>query len=269
MPGASSSPPICGVVYFDQAREHLDTSQTLGQGTRRAWRFRGLSATARSTWRAGRSASSSAPTSSTGRSRASRAASRRGSLIARLMLQPADLLLMDEPTNDLDIPTLEVLEESLQRLPGRAGAGNSRSLPARPGLHGGARARWAGRRADLCRLLAMGGDPVIASRAQSEGAARPRPDARGVVEEEIVLPGGTRVGTDGGAHHDRGAGARGHPRGNAGSRRGLRWRSGCTTVTSACRRRSGPSSSSMRDGRNWKANNNSGVAKVARHMRLR
>ena len=29
------------------------------------------------------------------------------------MLEPADLLLLDEPTNDLDIATLEVLEESL------------------------------------------------------------------------------------------------------------------------------------------------------------
>lgn len=34
-------------------------------------------------------------------------------LIARLMLEPADLLLLDEPTNDLDIETLEILEESL------------------------------------------------------------------------------------------------------------------------------------------------------------
>jgi len=33
--------------------------------------------------------------------------------IARLMLEPADLLVLDEPTNDLDIPTLDVLEESL------------------------------------------------------------------------------------------------------------------------------------------------------------
>jgi ATP-binding cassette subfamily F protein uup len=39
-------------------------------------------------------------------------------LIARLMLQPADLLILDEPTNDLDIPTLEVLEESLVDFPG-------------------------------------------------------------------------------------------------------------------------------------------------------
>jgi ATP-binding cassette subfamily F protein uup len=39
-------------------------------------------------------------------------------LIARLMLRPADLLILDEPTNDLDIPTLDVLEESLLEFPG-------------------------------------------------------------------------------------------------------------------------------------------------------
>ena len=39
-------------------------------------------------------------------------------LIARLMLTPADLLILDEPTNDLDIPTLEVLEESLDSFSG-------------------------------------------------------------------------------------------------------------------------------------------------------
>ncbi|OGG99451.1 MAG: hypothetical protein A2600_01720 [Candidatus Lambdaproteobacteria bacterium RIFOXYD1_FULL_56_27] len=38
--------------------------------------------------------------------------------IARLMLSPADLLLLDEPTNDLDIPALEVLEESLMEFQG-------------------------------------------------------------------------------------------------------------------------------------------------------
>ena len=39
-------------------------------------------------------------------------------LIARLMLQPADVLVLDEPTNDLDISSLEVLEETLDGFPG-------------------------------------------------------------------------------------------------------------------------------------------------------
>src|SRR5688572_4589191 len=34
------------------------------------------------------------------------------------MLEPADVLMLDEPTNDLDIPTLEVLEESLLEFSG-------------------------------------------------------------------------------------------------------------------------------------------------------
>jgi len=39
-------------------------------------------------------------------------------LIARLMLQEADLLLLDEPTNDLDLRSLEVLEQSMLDFPG-------------------------------------------------------------------------------------------------------------------------------------------------------
>jgi ATP-binding cassette subfamily F protein uup len=39
-------------------------------------------------------------------------------LIARLMLQSADLLLLDEPTNDLDLQSLEVLENSMKDFPG-------------------------------------------------------------------------------------------------------------------------------------------------------
>ena len=34
-------------------------------------------------------------------------------LLARLFSQPANLLVMDEPTNDLDLETLELLEELL------------------------------------------------------------------------------------------------------------------------------------------------------------
>jgi len=39
-------------------------------------------------------------------------------LIAKLMLKPADVLFLDEPTNDLDIPTLEVMEENLKEFAG-------------------------------------------------------------------------------------------------------------------------------------------------------
>ncbi|MFO0962551.1 MAG: ABC-F family ATP-binding cassette domain-containing protein [Phycisphaerales bacterium] len=38
--------------------------------------------------------------------------------IARMMLESADILVLDEPTNDLDIPTLEVLEESIEGFDG-------------------------------------------------------------------------------------------------------------------------------------------------------
>ncbi len=39
-------------------------------------------------------------------------------LIAKLMLEPADILFLDEPTNDLDIPTLEVIEANLKEFAG-------------------------------------------------------------------------------------------------------------------------------------------------------
>ncbi|MEM7576502.1 MAG: ABC-F family ATP-binding cassette domain-containing protein [Planctomycetota bacterium] len=39
-------------------------------------------------------------------------------LIANLMLAPADVLILDEPTNDLDIASLEVLEQTLAEFPG-------------------------------------------------------------------------------------------------------------------------------------------------------
>jgi len=38
--------------------------------------------------------------------------------VARMMLETADVLVLDEPTNDLDIPTLEVLEDAIETFPG-------------------------------------------------------------------------------------------------------------------------------------------------------
>lgn len=39
-------------------------------------------------------------------------------IIANIMLTPCDILLLDEPTNDLDILSLEVLEDSIRQFPG-------------------------------------------------------------------------------------------------------------------------------------------------------
>ncbi|MEY4629966.1 MAG: hypothetical protein RIQ81_86, partial [Pseudomonadota bacterium] len=38
--------------------------------------------------------------------------------IAKFLLLPADVLILDEPTNDLDLPTLEALESALMEFPG-------------------------------------------------------------------------------------------------------------------------------------------------------
>jgi ABC-type sulfate/molybdate transport systems ATPase subunit len=58
------------------------------------------------------------PRRSACRSAASRGGEQARVYVAALMLRPADLLVLDEPTNDLDIATLEVLEESLVEFPG-------------------------------------------------------------------------------------------------------------------------------------------------------
>src|SRR5438874_13594566 len=39
-------------------------------------------------------------------------------LLARLFARPANILVLDEPTNDLDIESLELLEAALQDYPG-------------------------------------------------------------------------------------------------------------------------------------------------------
>ncbi len=41
-------------------------------------------------------------------------------LLARMLREPANVIIMDEPTNDLDLETLRVLEEALMEYPGSA-----------------------------------------------------------------------------------------------------------------------------------------------------
>lgn len=105
------------VVYFDQAREQLDRSSTLREGLGAhgdhvIYRDRPIHVAGWAKRFLFDSGQLDRPVGSLSGGEQARV------LLARLMLQPADLLLMDEPTNDLDIPTLEVLEDSLTEFPG-------------------------------------------------------------------------------------------------------------------------------------------------------
>ena len=105
------------IVYFDQAREQLDAAQTLREGLGAhgdhvIYQDRPIHVAGWAKRFLFDSGQLDRPISSLSGGEQARV------MIARLMLQPADLLLLDEPTNDLDISTLEVLEESLSEFPG-------------------------------------------------------------------------------------------------------------------------------------------------------
>ncbi len=105
------------VVYFDQHREHLDLKMTLR---------RTLSDTGHTVMYRGQTIHVAGwakrfgfqperldlPVEQLSGGEQARA------VIARFMLKPADVLIVDEPTNDLDIHTRETLEDSFQEFPG-------------------------------------------------------------------------------------------------------------------------------------------------------
>ena len=103
------------IAYFDQQREQLDPEQRSPTAS--------TTATTPSSSTASRSTSSAtSPTSSfrasapCRRSKSLSGGERNRLMLARLFARPANVLVMDEPTNDLDIETLELLEELIARL---------------------------------------------------------------------------------------------------------------------------------------------------------
>ncbi len=105
------------IVVFDQHREQLDPNQTLRaalwpQGDTVNFRGQSMHITAWAKQFLFRSEQLDLPISELSGGEQARV------LLARLMLREADVLILDEPTNDLDIATLDVLESSLEAFPG-------------------------------------------------------------------------------------------------------------------------------------------------------
>ncbi|MDF5939723.1 ATP-binding cassette domain-containing protein [Pseudomonas aeruginosa] len=100
------------VAYFDQLRHQLEPEQTVIDTSPKA------ASSSPSTARTGMCSAISA-TSCSVRSapappvKALSGGERARLLLAKLFSKPANLLVLDEPTNDLDVETLELLEEVL------------------------------------------------------------------------------------------------------------------------------------------------------------
>ena len=124
------------------------------------------------------------------------------------MLQPADLLLLDEPTNDLDIPALEVLEDSLEEFTGALVlVSHDRELMDRlctevVGLDGRGGSAVYG---SVEQWLAA--YERLRSRGEIRRAARPAADRPALAEAaQTRLPRAAGVGGDGGCDPRRRAG---------------------------------------------------------------
>ena len=105
------------IAYYDQQREQLDPDETvfatIGNGNDTVTvngRIRHVNAYLRDFLFAPEQANSPVKALSGGE--------RNRLLLARLFTRPANVLVLDEPTNDLDIETLELLEEQLLEWPG-------------------------------------------------------------------------------------------------------------------------------------------------------
>ncbi len=105
------------IAYFDQTRAKLDPEATLqkalcGEGKSIVFQGREIAAIAWAKRFLFRPEQLLVPVKNLSGGEQARV------LLAKLMLEPADVLVLDEPTNDLDIQTLEVLENSIEDFPG-------------------------------------------------------------------------------------------------------------------------------------------------------
>jgi ATP-binding cassette subfamily F protein uup len=105
------------VAYFDQLREALDGERTLAEHDQPGIRVGGDRQRAQARAVLSRDFLF-APQRADTPVRALSGGERNRLLLARLFARPANLLVLDEPTNDLDIESLELLEATLQTYPG-------------------------------------------------------------------------------------------------------------------------------------------------------
>ena len=99
-------------------------------------------------------------------------------LLARLFAQPANLLVLDEPTNDLDIESLELLEDTLQSYPGtlllvshdRAFLDNvvTQTLAAEPAAGSGAWKEYVGGYSDWVAQRPSSNEPMRNAKQRSD-----------------------------------------------------------------------------------------------------
>ena len=95
-------------------------------------------------------------------------------MLARALAKSSNLLVLDEPTNDLDLETLDVLEEMLARLCGHRASDQPRSRFPRPR---GQRGDRAGGRRPLDRICGRLFRHAGAARCGPDAARRPKPAA--------------------------------------------------------------------------------------------
>ncbi len=105
------------IGYFDQFRQELDPERTVAQNINDGSEFVSINGKPRHVigYLTGFLFS---PKRAMTPVKALSGGERNRVILARLFAQPSNLLVLDEPTNDLDVETLEVLEEQLVEYPG-------------------------------------------------------------------------------------------------------------------------------------------------------